>query len=111
MTVKKLNKLEKVIKPILENQPQTRNDDFLLYAEVIRKYNPDLLEISTKEFLFEHNTLNGPNIKSVERVRRKGQEKFPELASERAKRKRAEEQQAYINYAKDKSDLDWLLYT
>lgn len=103
MTVEKLRKLEEVIKPILEEQPQTREDDFLLYAEVIRVYNPALLLISTKRFLLSHNALKVPNIKSVERARRKIQEKFPELASERAKRKRAEEQASYISYAKDKT--------
>jgi hypothetical protein len=44
--------------------------------------------------------LNVPNIKSVERARRKIQEKHPELASERAKRRRAEEQQTYVQYGR-----------
>lgn len=103
MTVEKLRKLENIIKPILERQPQTRNDDYLLYAEIIRAYNPDLLEIPTKAFLFGHIELNLPNIKSVERARRKVQEKHPELASERAKKKRAEEEQMYREYAKGES--------
>lgn len=103
MTVKKLKKLENVIKPILENQPQTRNDDYLLYAEIIKSYYPDLLEITTGTFLLAHNFLQVPNIKSVERARRKIQEKHPELASERVNKKRAEEQATYIQYAKDKT--------
>ena len=103
MTVGKLKKLEKVIKPILENQPQTRDDDFLLYAEVIRQYNPELLKLSTFSFLVSHNIYEVPNIKSIERARRKIQEKFPELASERAKRKRAEEQVTYIRYSADET--------
>lgn len=103
MTVEKLKKLENVIKPILENKPQTREDDFLLYAEVIKAYNPTLLEVSAKTFLYAHITLNVPNIKSIERTRRKVQRKYPELASERAKKKRAKEEQAYFNYAIDKT--------
>ena len=100
MTVEKLKKLEDVIKPILKEQPQTREDDFLLYAEIIKAYNPKLLQISARTLLICHNELNVPNIKSVERARRKIQEKCPELASERAKRKRAKEEQAYIAYSK-----------
>jgi hypothetical protein len=100
MTVEKLKKLENVIKPILENQPQTREDDFLLYAEVIKEYYPDLLNITTGTFLVSHKFLNVPNIKSVERARRKIQEKHPELATERAKRKRATEQEAYMQYGR-----------
>ena len=103
MTVTKLKNLEVVIKPILEKQPQTRNDDFLLYAEVIRAYKPDLLDYSARAFLYAHKTLNVPNIKSVERARRKVQERFPELASERAKKKRERERQVYIQYATDKT--------
>ena len=103
MTVEKLKKLEEVIKPILEYCPQAREDDFVLYAEVIRSYNPALLKISTKDFLLGHNALKVPNIKSIERARRKIQEKYPELASERAKRKRAEEEASYISYAIDKT--------
>ena len=99
MTVQKLRDLEKVIKPILEEIPQTRNDDYLLYAEVIKAYKPELLKLSAITFLIGHRELNVPNIKSVERARRKIQEKHPELASERAKKKRAEEEQAYIGYA------------
>lgn len=103
MTVEKLKNLESVVKPILEGNPQTRNDDYLLYAEVIRRYNPKLLELSAFTFLLAHNTLNLPNIKSIERVRRRVQEKYPELASEKAKKKRAEEQATYIQYATDKT--------
>ena len=103
MTVKKLKELEKVIKPILEEYPQAREDDYILYAEVIKQYNPTLLGISAGDFLVLHNTYNIPNIKSIERTRRKVQEKHPELASERAKKKRAKEEQAYINYAINKT--------
>lgn len=102
MTVEKLKDLEKVIKPILEEKPQTRDDDYLLYAELIAKYVPKALEYPARTFLQYHNELNIPNIKSVERARRKVQEKHPELASERARKKRAEEQQAYVGYALDR---------
>lgn len=100
MTVEKLKKLENVVKPILEEQPQTRNDDYLLYAVVIEKLNDTLLALPTGLFLYRHKDFNVPNMKSVERARRKIQEKHPELASDRAKKKRAEEQATYIAYSK-----------
>lgn len=100
MTIEKLKKLEDVIKPILEEQPKTREDDFLLYAEVIHQYDANLLGLPTGIFLLAHKDFRVPNIKSVERARRKIQEKHPELASERSKKKRAEEQAKYIAYAK-----------
>ena len=100
MTVKKLKKLEDIIKPILKEQPQTRDDDFVLYAEIIKSYDPKLLQISARTVFIRHEELKIPNIKSVERIRRKIQEKCPELASERTKRKRAEEKEVYITYSK-----------
>jgi hypothetical protein len=103
MTVEKLRKLEEVIKPILEAKPQTREDDFLLYAEIIKEYDPELLGASVELFFVKHKALNVPNLKSIERARRKIQEKHPHLASERAKRKRAEEQAKYIAYSHDKT--------
>ena len=107
MEVEKLKNLENVVKPILKHCPMARGDDFILYAEVIRSYNPALLEMPTRAFLYAHDTLKVPNIKSVERARRKLQEKFPELASEKAKRKRAKEQATYISYAKDDDGEFW----
>lgn len=100
MTVETLKNLEIVIKPILEEIPQTRDDDVLLYAEIVRAFNPKALELTANTFLFGHSYLNIPNMKSVERARRKVQEKYPDLASERAKKKRAKEEQAYIAYSK-----------
>ena len=71
MTVKKLKKLEDMIKPILKEQPQTREDDFFFFFEIIKAYNPKLLQISARTFFICHKELKIPNIKSVERVRRK----------------------------------------
>ena len=101
MTIEKLRKLESIVKPILEEQPLTRKDDYFLYAEVLRVYNPALLELSAKTFLLGHTVYNVPNIKSIERVRRKIQAKYPHLANEQAKRKRLEEQATYIDYSND----------
>jgi hypothetical protein len=99
MTVDKLRDIEKVVKPILEKYPIAREDDYILYVEVIKEYNAPLLYMSAGEFLTSHLAYNVPNMKSIERARRKIQAKHPELASERAKKKRAEQEQEYIEYA------------
>ena len=89
MTVKKLKKLEDVIKPILKEQPQTREDDFLLYAEIIKVYNPKLLQISARTFFICHKELKIPNIKSIERARRKIQNERQDLrATEKVEKER-----------------------
>ena len=104
MTANKLVKQEEVIKPILEQHPETRGDDFLLYAEVIREYRPELAELSVIDFFVAHKELYCPSYESVTRVRRRLQEKHPELCSDKIKEKRAKEQNEYKAYAKGKSN-------
>lgn len=100
MTTKKLLKLEGIVKPILEESFLARNDDFYLYGQVIAALCPECEEIPLYSALIDHLHYGLPNIKSVERVRRKLQAKYPELESERAKQRRAKEESAYVEYAK-----------
>lgn len=102
MTVDKLLKQEEIVKPILEQHPETRGDDFLLYAEVIREYRPELAELSVIDFFVAHKDLYCPSYESVSRVRRRLQQKHPELLSEKAKEKRAKEEAIYRAYSKEK---------
>lgn len=104
MTVDKLLKQEEIVKPILEQHPETRSDDFLLYAEVLREYRPELTELSVIDFFVAHKDLYCPSYDSITRVRRRIQKKHPELCSERAKAKRAKEEAQYRAYAKGESN-------
>lgn len=99
MTVNKLVKQEQIIKPILEQHPETRGDDFLLYAEVIREYRPELAQLSVLDFFVAHKDLYCPSYESVSRVRRRIQAKCPELCSEEVKERRARQQAEYEAYA------------
>lgn len=104
MTANKLRKQEQVIKPILEQYPETRGDDFLLYAEVIRECRPDLANLSVIGFLLAHKDLCCPSYDSVTRVRRRLQSKYPELCSDKVKEKRARQEAEYRAYAKGEND-------
>lgn len=104
MTANKLVKQEQIIKPILEQHPETRGDDFLLYAEVIREYRPELAELSVIDFFVAHKELYCPSYESVTRVRRRLQEKYPELCSDKVKEIRAKQEGQYKAYAKGKQD-------
>ena len=101
MTTEKLLKQEDIVKPILEEYPETRDDDFLLYAAVIEKCRPDLQNLSVIDFLTMHKDLYCPSYESVSRVRRRLQNKYPELASERAKARRSKQEAEYRAYAKE----------
>ncbi len=100
MTVNKLIKMEDIVKPILEENEKAREDDFYLYSEVLWKLMPHVLHYSLAKALRNHKELELPSYESVSRVRRRIQEKHPELASEKVKKKRRENQEIYKEYAK-----------
>ena len=101
MTVNKLLKQEEIVKRILEKYPETRGDDFLLYAEVIREHRPELAELSVLDFFVAHKDLYCPSYESLSRVRRRVQGKHPELLSEKAKKTREQQEAVYRAYAKE----------
>ena len=101
MTVEKFKNQEKIIKPILEELPETRGDDFLLYLAVIERCRPDLQNLSVSAFFKLHKDLYCPSYDSVTRVRRRLQKKHPELCFEEAKHKREKEREVYTQYAKE----------
>ena len=97
----KLNAMENVVISILSELPPTRNDDCLLMWEVCRRLTPNLLNKSFSDVMLFHTELGLPNIKTVERCRRKAQEKFPDLqATKEKKKQRKEEEKKYEEYSK-----------
>lgn len=97
-----LNNITKLVKHFLETDPATRNNDGLLYLKVCQLYNPDIAEKNFGEVMINARFYNLPNIKSVERTRRKMQEKYEHLcASEQVKEYRAEMEMQHKAYALD----------
>ena len=112
MKAEKLIKLESQVYNILLNYKATRDDDMLLYWYYVifslvftgnEKYNLSdyyfSLIFSSPQFRVQ---LGIAPFSSVERARRKVQEKHPELQSERIKRIREIEEQEYLKYVKEK---------
>lgn len=95
----KLKKLEPIVRRVLENNLQARNDNFVLVLEVYKD-----LDIPVKfEFMglmLEHNKYELPSFESVVRARRKVVEKSPELqATKIIEKLRKEEEQKYREFA------------
>lgn len=102
MKTSELLKLEPIVKRVLEQYPETRDDDFLLVYAVYREI--DFRSITRElfcEIMMNHKKYRFPTFESVTRCRRKVQNKYPELASEKTKAKRLEETREYIDYAID----------
>lgn len=78
----RLNKTT-LVKSILTDYPKTRDDDYLLWLEVLRctKYleNIDYLNMSVHQFLSVAKYMTLPHFETVGRIRRKLQEEYPEL--------------------------------
>lgn len=95
----KLQTMENVVIQIMKEQPQTRRNDILLWLCVCEKMCPHLMNFPFWIVLQNHN-YELPNIKSVERVRRKIQEKHPDLKSFNAVLSRKSQEEIYKEYSR-----------
>ena len=95
---------------MLENYPETRGNDYLLWLSVIEAVNNASLvniNLETLGFAFvlrNINYLGLPNYETVSRVRRKLQEKFPELrtADGTTIQGRKDRERAFRDYARER---------
>lgn len=98
----RLNKLETVVKMVLEEFEETRSDDFKLIYSVYRELD---FAHTTRELFYEimmnHDLYKLPPFESITRCRRKIQKNHPELANEKTKEKRLNATSDYIDYAID----------
>jgi hypothetical protein len=97
--VKRLKKLEIIVEEILRNDELSRKDDCYLILQVIRRLYP--YDVGKKFETVMFNAKNkGISFESITRVRRKLQEKNPELKDEETVKKRNIIQNEYIKYSK-----------
>lgn len=78
----------------------TRNNDYVLYAWVCNDLGVNL-NMTLGEFLFKNASMELPNFKTVERCRRKWEEKHPELVDKKTKQARKNEEEKYIELSRE----------
>lgn len=94
-----LPKLEHVVKEVLEESIEARNDNFKLVLKVYEKLNVPV-KFQFMDLMLEHSKYNLPSIESVTRARRKVVEKHPELKeTEEVKKLREVQEDRHIQYA------------
>ena len=105
----------KIVKKILQEQPETRGDDYLLWLKVIEEETSgDVLGIANlapisrtltvEEFLQTAKKRGVPCFETVSRARRKLQAKYPELrATKPVQEARAEKEVEYIEFARSEA--------
>lgn len=100
-----LKQITKVVKKILEDDPDCRESDNKLYSVFIQLYAfqrmINLSDMSVLEFLSVSRKLGFPPFESVRRARQKVQRKYPHLAAcEAVQGFRADNETEYREYAR-----------
>lgn len=105
MKLQKLMYVSQIVKSILIENTQTRNNDGLLYLKVLEHYanfmNVDLKKVSIVDFLESLPESQFPAFETVRRARQKTQADFPELSGSTACVKaRAEAEKDFREFAR-----------
>ena len=97
----KLIKLEPIVKEVLEENPEAREDDFVLITEVVNRVEPAVGHLQFNVVMLGHKTMKLPTLESITRCRRKLQNQYEELQSTKYLQKlRAKQEEEYREYAR-----------
>ena len=95
----------KLVKSILEEDKQARNNDGYLYFRVLdvcgKRDGIDYIAMTVQEFLPYVNSMNVPNSETVRRTRQKVQQHHPDLAAcDKVKGLRMIQESEFRHYAR-----------
>lgn len=97
-----LTRVSEIVKHILETEPETRNNDGLLYVKVCQYFNPSIDLFPFGVVMANLNSYNLPPAETVRRARAKIQAKNEHLqANKTVKEYRAENELKYKAFALD----------
>lgn len=97
----KIDNVEKLVKQALIKNKSAREDDHLLYIEVVYIIDPALVNVNFVMNFKNARQLGLSPFESVSRARRKLQEKYPELrATSKVENARKEKQMEFEEYSK-----------
>ena len=100
--MRRIQQVTENVRVILENNPETRNNDNALYIKIVEHVDKDLIYLPMVELLMNTEKYKIPRFESVRRARQKLQAMHPELrASEAVREARAECEEIVREYATD----------
>lgn len=104
MTIEKIESVAETVKVILESNPESRDNDNILYYKVLKIHGDingiDIDSMSIPVFLFKMREYGFPPFETVRRARQKIQHGHPDLASSKYIQKiRKQEEDVYFNYS------------
>lgn len=87
--------LSDIVKKVLTKYPDARDDDFKVIGHGVKTLNPEAMNLTFGQALWNHNKLDLPSFETIRRTRQKIQHDHPELRGE-IYQKRMEKQTEYI---------------
>ena len=72
-----IKKIKNMVERVLKDNPQARNDDYVLIAEIYKKYYGINFAHGFLDIMLNHKRLGLPSFESITRARRKYQEEMP----------------------------------
>lgn len=87
--------LNELVKRILAEHKEARDDDFKVIGYVIKALKPEAMQLTFGQALWNHSKLDLPSFESIRRTRQKIQHYHPELRGE-LYLKRMEKQTEFI---------------
>ena len=100
--MKDMNKISELVKELLEEREDLRNDDRALYIAICKRYNKDAMSKPFMVVWANPQFYGLPSHLTVERARRKVQELYPWLKGTNTTRKtRHAEEDKFRKYARE----------
>ena len=97
-----LKNTENIVRAILQDNPDARNSDNILYEAYIGKVNPWVLVRPVRDYFLYFSDFGLARFESVSRIRRKLQEEEKELRGvEQVQKWRRENEKEFREYAKE----------
>lgn len=97
----KIRQLEKFVKEVLIEVPESRDDDYILIAEVCNRIQPAVGHLQFNVCMLGHKEMGLPSFESITRCRRKLQAEYEELHSskylQKLRKEQEEEIRKYVN--------------
>lgn len=87
--------LNELVKRILAEHKEARDDDFKVIGYVVKALNPEAMQLTFGQALWNHSKLDLPSFETIRRTRQKIQHDHPELRGE-LYLKRMEKQTEFI---------------
>ena len=99
--MQRFKNLTNIVLEVLQEVPETRSCDDMLYLKVCEKVNPIYTNYPFCQIMQNIRRYGFPSYKSVERARRKIQRAFPQLGATReVEEMRIAEEEKYREYAR-----------